>query len=588
MKVLFFAPHSAIWAHAFPEALVAESLQQLGHEVVYVTCGEALQEQCVAMSALGLPALASLEQRAAACERCGANKVILRERMALRGPDLRDLLDSNAMQRIDGILAGVNRDNFQQLEIDSVPVGRYALYELILNRKKNDLALDVAEWLEYQAALRGALTALFAGKLLFDRERPDRLVTYNSLYSVNRVMWRLAELRRIPSYFLHAGSNLSRRLQTLWIGRDATFTYAKNLIAEWPRFRDRPCPRPLVETAAAHVRVLFRGESVFGYSAAAGAGPADVRSRFGIAGNQKIIVATMSSPDERFAAEVSDVLPRHEGLAFATQVEWIRAVVGFVADRPDLFLLIRVHPREFPNKREHVRSRNADLLAQEFSRLPANTAVNWPTDELALYDLANHAEMFLNSWSSAGKEMALLGLPVVVYSPELLFYPADLNYVGTTEAQYFKKIELALSRGWSLEHSRPVFRWLAVEHGYGTIDIADGYTGHENRASFAERAVRRLRRMLDADYVQKGDCARRPATLARQAQIEAVLRLAASTPLDSRVDIALPPSSIQEESAAICEALASIGETLFDSASADGRGPLARKLRALRVEARAA
>jgi hypothetical protein len=94
--------------------------------------------------------------------------------------------------------------------------------------------------------------------------------------------------------------------------------------------------------------------------------------------------------------------------------------------------------------------------------------------------------------------------------------------------------------------------------------------------------------MLDADYVQKGDCARRPATLARQAQIEAVLRLAASTPLDSRVDIALPPSSIQEESAAICEALASIGETLFDSASADGRGPLARKLRALRVEARAA
>src|SRR5262249_35151292 len=54
VKMLFFAPHSAIWQHAFPEALAAEALQQRGHQVVYVTCGERFRTYCVAMSAHGV------------------------------------------------------------------------------------------------------------------------------------------------------------------------------------------------------------------------------------------------------------------------------------------------------------------------------------------------------------------------------------------------------------------------------------------------------------------------------------------------------------------------------------------------------
>jgi UDP:flavonoid glycosyltransferase YjiC (YdhE family) len=59
MKILFFSPHTAIWVHAFPEALVAEALQQGGHEIVYVTCGRQLQRYCVAMSAHQVPPAAA-------------------------------------------------------------------------------------------------------------------------------------------------------------------------------------------------------------------------------------------------------------------------------------------------------------------------------------------------------------------------------------------------------------------------------------------------------------------------------------------------------------------------------------------------
>jgi len=591
VKILFFAPHSAIWVHAFPEALVAEALAQSGHEVVYVTCGESLQADCVAMRASGLDYRASIEQRQAVCSRCNANAGILRKRVGLAGYDMAAMLRAEDKSRVEEIVSGIGDADFLGLEIDGVPVGRYALYELLLHRKKGDLRLTADEWPEYRAALKSALTALFAGRRILDSEQPDRLVTYNSLYAVNRVLSRLAELRNIAPYFLHAGGNLSRRLQSLMIGRDYTFRFVKSLVAEWPRFRHRPCPPELIEQITAHFLVLFSGQSVFGYSSAADSGNVDLKAKYGIREDQRLLVATMSSPDERFAAQTIGALPPDEGLLFPTQLEWIQALVTFVSSRPDLFLLIRVHPREFPNKREGVRSQHAELLTRAFAMLPANTRVNWPSDGVALYDLANYTDVFLNSWSSAGKEMALLGIPVVAYAPDLMFYPSDLNYVGTTEAQFFATIDRALKDGWSIERSRAVYRWLAVEYAYGLVDISESYRQIEqSRPTVAGRFLNRLQAWADPNFAQKRDCRRRAATLKERRRIEQTLLLAAaSTPLDERLAWGFPACDAAEEEVAVRASLVRIGQALFGSTPSSAHsGPLAKHLAALRQMKRAA
>jgi len=298
MKILFFAPHSAIWAHAFPEALVAEALAQSGHDIVYVTCGNALQDQCVAMQAVGLDYRSNLAQRKHICDRCKANKSVLRRHFGLKGYDLADMLLGEERAQIDKLVADLSDGNFLAFEIDGVPVGRYSLYELILQRKKNDLQLTEDDWAEYKASVRGALTALFAGRRILEREKPERVVTYNSLYAVNRVFSRLAELRGAIPYFMHAGGNLSRRLQTLMIGGDYSLRFFKELIVQWPRFANQPCSRTLVRQITEHFLVLFSGQSVFGYSSTAGK-PLDMRKAFGVQDHQRLLVATMSSPDER-------------------------------------------------------------------------------------------------------------------------------------------------------------------------------------------------------------------------------------------------------------------------------------------------
>ncbi len=533
MKVLFFAPHSAIWQHAFPEALVAEALQQRGHEVVYVTCGERFRNYCVPMSAYGAKPGSAATQKQLVCVKCNRAKVLIRSNFGLKGYDLSGRLSAQDIEEVAELVRGTTRENFSTLQIEGINVGRIALYQLLLRDKKITLEFDQREWSEYLVELENTLYSLFASRDVLDSEQPDRVIVYNGLYSVNRVCCKLAEGRGIPAYFLHAGGNWSNRLQKLMLARDNAYSFMKSIIRRWPDYRRRPCSRELLRKLTDHFLELFAGNSVFVYSTAKGKESADVRSRFGISREQKILVAAMGSYDEEFAAETVEAKKPMEELIFPTQVDWLKGLVKFLRLHPEMFLIIRVHPREFPNKREAKKSEHAELLEALFTTLPSNVAINWPVDQISIYDLADEADVFLNSWSSVGKEMSVLGLPVVIYSADLPLYPAELNYLGTSEADYFDKIQQALKDGWSVENSRKAFRWLAVEYDYALIDISDSYFEREgqNKALLA-RVTRRLRRSVDPNYKERRDCKLRAAQLRSATLIDDTLQTISDSVLD--------------------------------------------------------
>ena len=93
--------------------------------------------------------------------------------------------------------------------------------------------------------------------------------------------------------------------------------------------------------------------------------------------DQKLVVAMMSSYDEYIAARAIDEVPSESEFLFPSQLEWIRALIEWFKTRPALFLLIRVHPREFPNKREATKSAHALLLEHdvEIEEIPPRAAV---------------------------------------------------------------------------------------------------------------------------------------------------------------------------------------------------------------------
>jgi hypothetical protein len=191
---------------------------------------------------------------------------------------------------------------------------------------------------------------------------------------------------------------------------------------------------------------------------------------FNVPANAKLLVATLSSHDELFAAQQAGFVAPAE-TAFPSQIEWIDWLADYVAQRQDLFLLIRVHPREFPNKREiaGIVSDNARRLQAHLADLPPNCAVNWPSQKVSLYDLAKEADIFLNAWSSAGREMGLLGLPVVEWAAPLLLYEPQVDLCARDPADYGRKISLALQRGWNADAIRSMYRWCVLEYELSTF-----------------------------------------------------------------------------------------------------------------------
>lgn len=510
MKVLFFAPHAALWVHAFPEALVAEALQQAGHEVAYVGCGRALAQFCVPMAAAGMLPTTDAARRARVCAGCDGNDRMLRKGMDLQGPRLADVLTPAQLQEAGAQVAALGRDQLVDFSRQGIALGRMALYQLMIRHKRLDLDFSDTEWDQYRVEVLNTLLTYLACRRIFEEQKPQRLVVYNALYPVTRVACLLAQQMGIPHYFLHAGGNLAHRLQTLLIGRGDTFSFMPHLVSQWPRFADIPCSPHLLASVAEHYLELLRGRSVFVYSSQKSGEALDVRARFGIAPGQRLLVAAAGSYDEEVAAEMIGARKHPKPPLFPTQIEWIRALLKHVGERPDLFLVIRVHPREFPNRRDATLSQHATLLKAVLQDLPSNAAVNWPGDNLSLYDLFTQTDVFLTSWSSAGKEASLLGIPTVLYSSDLVFYPADLGYLGTTLEAYFAAIDQALAAGWSAQRARRAWRWAALEFGRAAAFIGDAYPMLEHpRRSLGQRIVRRLWRAIDPAHVQRRDLARR-------------------------------------------------------------------------------
>jgi hypothetical protein len=99
--------------------------------------------------------------------------------------------------------------------------------------------------------------------------------------------------------------------------------------------------------------------------------------------------------------------------AFSSQKEWLERTIEWFARRPDLQLVIRVHPAEIsgsPPSRQLAR----DVIAARFPRLPDNVKLVGPESALSSYALAERADAALIYGTKLGVELSARGIPVIV------------------------------------------------------------------------------------------------------------------------------------------------------------------------------
>jgi hypothetical protein len=101
------------------------------------------------------------------------------------------------------------------------------------------------------------------------------------------------------------------------------------------------------------------------------------------------------------------------GGAFPSQEAWIEATVAYFARRPNLQLVIRVHPNTGSVRAIRSNPQELAYFATLANRLPANVRLVGSPATVSSYGLAAAADVGLIWYSTVGLEMAAMGRTVV-------------------------------------------------------------------------------------------------------------------------------------------------------------------------------
>jgi len=122
--------------------------------------------------------------------------------------------------------------------------------------------------------------------------------------------------------------------------------------------------------------------------------------------------------------------------AFPSMLEWLVQTCEYFATRPDLQLLIRVHPAEisgFPPSRQPVLGE----LRKRLPRLAPNIIIVAPESDMSTYALMSLCNAAIIYGTKMGVELTSIGLPVVV-AGEAWIRNKGLTRDANSPAEYFR------------------------------------------------------------------------------------------------------------------------------------------------------
>ena len=466
MNILIFSPSAAVWPHEKPLLEYAQELTNLGHKISVLRCNRHFSDFCISMSAFGLSFNSPSVEKEKVCRRCIKSARYIDQVEQLDSELIYDL--SRYDVEATHLLADVNENNWWDFEIDSTPIGRYAAYEFVLHNKLTSKVIPTNLFDEYLSSLQYTLKMYLYAKEYFENRNYDAILVYNRLYSLNKVFCEVGKTFGIPSYTVHASGPILNFFEKVSVFKDDQQALKVNSSQTWAQYSTRALSLNEVQNVSDHFLGLFKAASPWVYSSKpTGIDSETLRKQIGAPIDSKIVLLATSSVDEIFAIKMIGVDPvdLDAPVIFESQSNWIRSVAEFLRKRPDVFLIIRIHPREFANKREGLNSSHGKELKKLFETFKSsNFYLNIPGDGISLYDFLEITNVLLAGNSSAVPEFTAMGIPVLCHeSKNLTAFPKEIAYWAQSEEEYMKKLDFLLRNQFEANKSNLAFRWFSFK-----------------------------------------------------------------------------------------------------------------------------
>ena len=335
------------------------------------------------------------------CDACIGPALRMLDPLPVRVRRYSEFLTDDDREWAATVAAGTALADVGDVVVDGLPVGEHALAGALRFFARGDLSTEPLAESIAQRYLESSLLTARVGQRAYRDGGYTVTVLHHGIYVPQGILAAAARAARVRLVCW----NLAYRQRCFIFSHDDTYhrTLMDEPTQEWDDMAWSP---DLDKHIGAYIRsraagaqdwVTFYDKAEHDFAA--------IATEFGLDPAKPLVLLLTNV--------VWDAQLHYPGNAFPTMLDWILATVEHVAGRPDLQLVIRVHPAEVTGA-VPSRQRVADELGQRFGRLPANVVIVPPDHPASSYVIAQHANVALVYATRMGVELAALGLPVVV------------------------------------------------------------------------------------------------------------------------------------------------------------------------------
>lgn len=284
---------------------------------------------------------------------------------------------------------------------------------------------------EVRAQLRRYLEAArktqLVAETLLDRERADLFLMTHGIYVSWAPALEVARLRRVPAVVFDESPIINECLILDW----NVTTHAYVLDEAWGRWKDRDLSTDQdrrLEDYLESRRSNSRDRHKYNFA------PVENRET----ACRKADLDPNRPVFGLFPNLLWDGACIDRDLSFPSQIDWAIETIRYFGRRPDLQLVVKIHPAESVVGTERSIQ---DYIREALPTLPANVRLVQPRT-LNVYSVYNLISAGLVHTSTVGLEMSLLGIPVVVAS-KTHYRGRGFTHDVTNPEEYFRAIDTA-------------------------------------------------------------------------------------------------------------------------------------------------
>jgi hypothetical protein len=410
------------------DSVLGVALTLRGARVRYVLCDGVLQGCLMATYSDKLPPSMIAERGLVGylCKGCLNRGTRVFGALDLPVHRLSDQLKDDDYKAVEAEVAALPGNGIESWAPDGLPLGEHAWAGALRYYARGDLENEpLGETVARRYAEGAALTARAYARIL-EAERPDVGVLHHAIYSPQGVAAEI--LRRAGARI--AAWVVAYRKNCFIFSHDAT--YHHTLISEptshWENLALNA--EQEAEISAYLASRASGGRDWIYFHKESGASFANFADARGIDRSKPLITALTNV--------MWDAQLHYPMNVFSGMKEWLVETVRFFATRPDLQLLIRVHPAELRGAIVS-RQRVSDELAAAFPKLPPNVFLAGPEADVDSYAACAASNAVIIYGTKMGVELAPLGAQIIV-AGEAWIRGKGLTHDARTKAHYFETL----------------------------------------------------------------------------------------------------------------------------------------------------